>query len=307
MCGEKRMPAQRPSVVTLATCESGNVGSVMVPGASIAHVLHQAGIPLVVASQVPLSMEGSKLVVREFYRGQLWGENPWVLLHRIRTGLHGLLSARSHDWASLVVYEALPLDLTPSLEEARYRQCIAAIKVALKAVVVADAALPEYVERKQAVFRLFDRLPLGGAYEMECLGQRASAMKQLAEVEFNIAHRAGADAHKTRDAHVRQSCLYLDRALHDYEQAVEGFLVNPLGKAVQRVATLHWVLVQQLCLSAVLCKDVPDGAMQAAIMSATAYLEHPDPEQQADDDSERRRHLHCVRPQRAQQAQSCAT
>jgi hypothetical protein len=42
-----------PNVVTLATCDSGNVGSVLVPGGSIAHDLHAFGIPWVVASQFP--------------------------------------------------------------------------------------------------------------------------------------------------------------------------------------------------------------------------------------------------------------
>lgn len=53
----------RPTVVTLATCDSGNVGSVLETGASLAHALHLAGIPLVVASQFPLSKLGSVAVV----------------------------------------------------------------------------------------------------------------------------------------------------------------------------------------------------------------------------------------------------
>ena len=34
----------RPAVVTVASCDSGNVGTVVIPGASFAHALHQAGI-----------------------------------------------------------------------------------------------------------------------------------------------------------------------------------------------------------------------------------------------------------------------
>ena len=40
----------RPTVVTVASCDSGQVGSVITRGASFAHDLHQSGIPLVVAS-----------------------------------------------------------------------------------------------------------------------------------------------------------------------------------------------------------------------------------------------------------------
>src|SRR5262249_6277145 len=49
----------RPTAITVASCDSGNVGSVVRPGASFAHALHQGGVPLVIASQFPLSIEGS--------------------------------------------------------------------------------------------------------------------------------------------------------------------------------------------------------------------------------------------------------
>ena len=57
--GPARRRARGPAVVTVASCDSGNVGSVIAPGASIAHELHEAGVPLVFASQFPLSMRGS--------------------------------------------------------------------------------------------------------------------------------------------------------------------------------------------------------------------------------------------------------
>ncbi|HEY3485673.1 MAG TPA: CHAT domain-containing protein, partial [Ilumatobacteraceae bacterium] len=48
-----------PSVVTLASCDSGAQGEVITPGGSVAHDLHASGIPLVVASQFPISEEAS--------------------------------------------------------------------------------------------------------------------------------------------------------------------------------------------------------------------------------------------------------
>jgi CHAT domain-containing protein len=45
----------RPAVVTLASCYGGSTGSVTGVGASIAHALHADGIPMVIASQFPLS------------------------------------------------------------------------------------------------------------------------------------------------------------------------------------------------------------------------------------------------------------
>ena len=66
----------RPTVITVASCDSGNVGTVVIPGASFAHALHQAGVPLVVASQFPLSKVGSVPLARTLYNGFLWGDNP---------------------------------------------------------------------------------------------------------------------------------------------------------------------------------------------------------------------------------------
>lgn len=98
----------RPTVVTVASCVSRNVASVFVSGASFAHELHQAGIPLVVAAHFPLSIEGSVLLTARLYTGLLLGEHPLWLLQQARAELHATYAPNGHDWASLVVYEALP-------------------------------------------------------------------------------------------------------------------------------------------------------------------------------------------------------
>ena len=97
------------------------------PGASFAHDLHQSGIPLVVASQFPLSKEGSVVMASTLYRELLMAENPLITLHKVRTELHSRFSLKSHDWASLVVYEALPPDLGDQLQEFDYRQARSAV------------------------------------------------------------------------------------------------------------------------------------------------------------------------------------
>jgi beta-lactamase superfamily II metal-dependent hydrolase len=275
----------RPTVVTLASCDSGDVKSVIVPGASFAHVLHQAGIPLVIASQFPLGKQSSILLVRTLYQGLMWGMNPWILLHQIRTGLHGRFTAHSHDWASLVVYEALPVDLADQLEEARYCQARLAIEAALERIDQAVAGGGARVDHKhhqelvQTVNRNCDKLPMNGRFAMECLGLRASSNKRLAQAEFNLAMAYDADSREHAE-HLRQSCSYLEQSLLDYQQSVAGFLVNQ-GRPVQRIASLHWVLVQLLCLSAVLGKATRAGAWETARLSAEAYLDWPDANEQA--------------------------
>ncbi|MFZ4700633.1 MAG: CHAT domain-containing protein, partial [Candidatus Methylumidiphilus sp.] len=166
---------QRPAAVTLATCDGGNVGpNVMVPVASLANALHVAGIPLVVASQFPLSKVGSIVMVRNFYRDMLWGENPWILLHRIRYDLHARLTgSTAHDWASLVFYEALPDDLKAQFEAVRYHQGKLALSVAFDRIdrtMREVATLDDSESTQQYVKGLWKKLPMDGEFRAECLG-----------------------------------------------------------------------------------------------------------------------------------------
>jgi beta-lactamase superfamily II metal-dependent hydrolase len=272
----------RPTVVTIASCDSGNVGTVVIPGASFAHALHQAGIPLVVASQFPLSKEGSIPLASMLYEGLLWGEHPLVLLQQLRAELHALYTSSWHDWASLVVYEALPQALPDQLEALRYAQTRRAINAALERV---DRAVHEAREKPgrehlpeidAAIERAVGQLPLHGQYGVECLGLRASARKRLAEAAFTLAAsvpEVGAPAW-------RDPYDLLDQAWNDYQSAVRGLLVSD-AHGVQRIASLHWVLVQVVSLSLVLGKEIDERQWAAATLSADLYREHPSVEERA--------------------------
>jgi len=111
----------RPSVVTLATCDSGNIESVLIPGGSIAHELHAAGIPWVIASQFPLWMRASSIVAEVLYSGLLSGADPrWVLYdlrQRLRTD-----SPDTHDWASIVCYATVPWNFERQVDAFRDKQ-----------------------------------------------------------------------------------------------------------------------------------------------------------------------------------------
>jgi len=277
----------RPTVVTLATCDSGNIGSVLVPGASLAHALHLAGIPLVVASQFPLSKEGSVAVVGILYQGLLWGDDPWKLLHGIRSDLHGHFAPNAHDWASLVAYEALPGDLGSQLEAVRYHQTKRAINTALehldRAVVGEEGSMPDgganYNRFVGAVRHACGKLPLAGEFMGECLGLRASSSKRLAQAEYGKAMAMGSGSPDHRRC-LLQSCDYLEQARLDYLQAAKAFLVNG-GKPLQRIAALHWVLVQMLSIATVLGKPIRDGSWETAKLSAENYLDHPSVDERA--------------------------
>jgi hypothetical protein len=133
----------RPSVVTMATCNSGNVGSVAGAGASIAHALHEAGIPMVVAGQFPLSFAGSVRLVEVLYAGLLWGVDPRLLLNDLRRRLHSQFPA-THDWASLTAYASLPPDFDQHLRGVQIQQAMESINVAMDH---ADEATKRFSQR----------------------------------------------------------------------------------------------------------------------------------------------------------------
>lgn len=120
-----------PCVVTLACCDSGNVGSVAGAGSSVAHALHAAGIPMVVASQFPLTFEGSILMVEILYNGLLRGLDPRACLNNLRRQLRARLPS-SHDWAGLVAYAALPADYDQQLIKFQISQAKAAVDSVLE-------------------------------------------------------------------------------------------------------------------------------------------------------------------------------
>lgn len=228
----------RPDVVTLATCDSGNNESaVLTPGASIAHVLHQAGVPLVVASQFPLSKVGSVLVARLFYSGLMWGDNPWVLLHRVRTNLHGVMGPGDHDWASLVVYEALRLDAY-KLDQTCFHQCYQAMLAAWMdddgnedelAVIEDEQAAKASAVAVCMASRVIPRLPVDSKY----FGMRALALRADAHLQNAIDHLGTVNRALRRqneraeyEDRVARSCRELELSIDDHEAALMGFLVR---------------------------------------------------------------------------------
>jgi hypothetical protein len=112
---------QPPTVVSLATCDSGNTATVLTPGGSIAHELHAQDIPWVIASQFPLWMRASNIAVEILYRGLLAGKDPRWVLHDLRQRLRIDLPD-THDWASIVAYAAIAPDLEAQVDSFRSKQ-----------------------------------------------------------------------------------------------------------------------------------------------------------------------------------------
>lgn len=242
-----------PNVVTLATCDSGNVGSVLVPGGSIAHDLHAFGIPWVVASQFPLTMMGSVTLTEVLYQRLLRGDDPRGIQHEIRHRLN-TGSRTDHDWASVVVYATIPTDFAEAVEAFRERQTRALIDVALdRAQKMIDLHRPladvepifEEIRKEARAWR--DRVLRGPAWalsyaaEVERFGMSGAIEKRIAELRLKTGDEKGAFVswRESRDW---------------YREAVEK-----RKREVERVRVSHWVLTQYLSLSAVL-KERVDSA-----------------------------------------------
>jgi hypothetical protein len=292
-------PAGRdlPAVVTLATCDSGAQGEVMTPGGSVAHELHAAGIPLVVASQFPISQAASVPFTEIFYRGQLAGEHPLVSLCETRRQLATRFTDE-HAWASVVVYESLPDDFDDRLDELLYWQTRRAHETALtrlerlatsddaRASMLTATAAPfpadfssptddEHDSLVDAVTRASDRLPTSGPYAAECAGLRAAGAKRTAEVAYWLSEAP--DVASDRRHRLLESCVVgLESALDHYSAGLRMLLATSHG-APQRKVTTHWIAGQLMLMQAILGLDVDSDLRGVARWSARLDLDHLDP------------------------------
>jgi hypothetical protein len=111
----------RPVVVTLASCDTANQGGVQGMGGSVAYALHTAGIPLVVASQFPISKAASIPFVKILYKALLWGDDPRLALNDLRRRLFAEFPT-THDWASVTAYMSLPPNFESEMSGVKIEQ-----------------------------------------------------------------------------------------------------------------------------------------------------------------------------------------
>jgi hypothetical protein len=283
-----------PMVVTVASCDSGYVSSVVhKSGASLAHELHQAGIPFVVGSQFPLSFKGSIRMVDVLYKNLLWGEDPRIVLHGLRRRLYSA-DDDTHDWASVICYAALPDDMEMQLQDVRYEQAREAINMAMKHIDAAidklqkksDSPRSESLECKSITdshlklyFTRVDnatrQMPITGRYETEGRGLLASTEKRKAEACQKASAVGASDIQQQK---LRSESLNsLTEALRYYEEAFRGKMARSAWSATNRNA-LHWVLCQYLSLRAILGHPFLREHWGAAVVAAQMDLESDNPE-----------------------------
>lgn len=260
-----------PAVVTVAACDSGNISSVIYSnGTSLAHELHQAGIPVVVASQYPLSKDASVLVAEVLYQRMLWGEDIRIIQHSLRSKLHALCPD-THDWASLVMYANLPPDLGQQLLEVRYNQARRAIDCALDRI---DQSIEGKIPSgEKEIERLLERvdeaaaqMPTTEGYETEGMGMLASTEKRKAEMCFRAIVDLSSENGKNQELKKR-SIEYLRKSLRLYEKAYKENM-KETNSIIRKNRSVHWVMTQYLSLRAVLGEPFLPDHWSAAKVSA---------------------------------------
>lgn len=234
-------------VVTLASCDSASATNTTSSRHSVAHVLHISGFPIVVASQLPLTVPGSNLMVKTFYKGLLAGQDVRIALHQVRVALYKSQQTSGHDWASLVGYAQLPEGYQDHLQAVRLKAVLASLKTIqgcsdkLVTQHRTDAANFDRVAQ-QLVARIdeldtfrqeADKAGRRDGRE-ENLGLLGSAEKRLSELCF--ARSALGEKDHSRQL-MREA---LGRSRDWYRQGYEGSL------------SAHWNGVQYLSLEAVL-------------------------------------------------------
>ena len=240
----------RPTLVSLATCDSGNTGSTLVPGGSIAHALHAAGIPWIVASQFPLWMNASSIAVETLYNGLFNGEDPRWLLYNLRQRLR-TECIDTHDWASIVSYASVPWDFEKQVQAFSNKQTRAKIEVLFDKALKISASIdwakskditqqdviqelkPIYLAIRNELTQWLNRLP-ENAYPNQravILGIKGASEKRIGNIYFRQGNN--------------------DRAWELYKDSCDFY-----KQALLTDPSNHWAITQYLSMRAVLvCKQ----------------------------------------------------
>lgn len=242
-----------PVMVTLATCDSGAQGSLLIPGGSLAHDLHLAGIPWVIGSQFPLSKKGSTILTREFYPRVLRGDDPREALFEVRRILCTQVD-QMHDWASLVVYASLPNNFDSQITQYFEAQTITAINTAMDRADeivktggdTEQSSAYEMLEKVKQYLELWNlRLPTGKDMasrlsRAEFFGISGSVYKRVALLNRTEPDTIGEISQDSFNTYLR----FLKKALADYDMAIDQWAIDD--------SKYHWVATQYLSLKAVI-------------------------------------------------------
>ncbi len=266
----------RPAAFILATCDSGEVNPVQ-SGGSLAHALHRAGVPVVIASQFELTKEGSDRLVDVFLKHIVAGEDPRLALRMCRDALRESADTTYYDRVAIVGYVQLEADIEARLTERKltfYLEQLKAISnTAGKEISEAQKGdtSDEAVARWLNLLERFNEVRKGlqfieakfendkalrKSFEEETLGLMASSLKREAEAAWRLGRVVGDE--KQQSAAVARSRTCLADAAQIYERAARSSRDR------------HWVWVQWLALKTVLFGALEDHDTDWIVAQAVA-------------------------------------
>lgn len=236
---------QRPTMVSLATCDAGNVRSVLIPGGSIAHELHAAGIPWVFASQFPLWMLSSTIFTESLYKNLLKGADPRCVLHEVRQLLR-TACPDTHDWAGIVAYATVPWNFENQVSEFRGKQTRARIETRFARIddLLKDGKFTG--KDKEAVTKEMSELCMVIREELKSWRDDPAVQK----IDKEMAERLGVSAASEKRIGIAYELCSLDKkhekSLDAYRKSCESY-----KKAIEAEPSNHWVITQYLSMLAV--------------------------------------------------------
>lgn len=246
-----------PQAATIAMCRSAEVDPIA-SGATMAHMLHDAGIPVVIASQLALTKDGSDFLVSVFLKNVIEGEDPRRALRRCRDELRTHKAKTYYDRVALVGYVHVDPELDELLNERRFRVALMRLKaISAEACARVDRAIEGITLMKELSAKQFDEVEqirrcfddvrnmlasleldrtLTETQREELLGLHASSLKREAEAAWSLARRmSGFVAEEWRE-----------RSRNSLRGAAEAY-----GRAAKVLRDHHWTWVQWLVLLAV--------------------------------------------------------
>lgn len=236
----------KPTLVSLATCDSGNTGTTIVPGGSIAHALHAAGIPWIVASQFPLWMNASTIAAESLYEGIFKGEDPrWVLYNlrqRLRTDC-----MNTHDWASIIAYASVPWNFEKQVEAFNERQTKAKIEVLFDE---AEARTQNACDKTKS--KLERDVEFAEVYSLyknirSTLSLWRKGLSKYSPAKDHAIRLGISAASEKRIGTICVMQKNLDQANKSYQNACEFY-----KQALLKEPNNHWVITQYLSIRAIL-------------------------------------------------------
>jgi len=240
----------RPAVVTMASCDASNGGSVAGAGSSIAHALHEAGIAMVVAGQFPLSFEGSVRLVEVLYEGLLWGTDPRRLIYDVRRRLYSQFPSK-HDWASLTAYLSLPRDFEEQISAVKIKQALESINAAMSHADEATRRTSGRIQRKLSSEKRQDNV---SKLLEEARQRMRDAKKRLNDLVVSIPGEKAKIYGLLASTEKRQAeVLHWASADEESNKLLVGAR-DHYWESFQADRALHWAVVQYLSLSLIIAK-----------------------------------------------------